>query len=169
MRFGLTTIVTTLAVLVADVTAAPSAELETRALTADQTGGLTMQNNGRATGKIRALAWDATLASQATAYAQQLGSLQRLQHSGVGGENLFYESAGTKPYTDAAVAWMKEAPYYHHEAIPQGAFSSYGHYTQCMWNTTTKVGMGAYKDSNGAWWVVARYSPPGNYVGKKPF
>lgn len=31
-----------------------------------------------------------------------------------------------------------------------------------MWKSTTKVGMGAYKDSKGGIWVVARYAAAGN-------
>ncbi|EXL89788.1 hypothetical protein FOIG_16928 [Fusarium odoratissimum NRRL 54006] len=39
---------------------------------------------------------------------------------------------------------------------------SFGHYTQCVWKYTTKVGMGVSKDSSGTSWVVARYQKPGN-------
>jgi hypothetical protein len=40
---------------------------------------------------------------------------------------------------------------------------------QAVWNTTTKIGIASASDSKGAWYTVARYSPPGNFVGKKPY
>jgi hypothetical protein len=38
-----------------------------------------------------------------------------------------------------------------------------------MWKSTTKLGMGSAKGSNGVTYVVGRYSPPGNWTGQKPF
>lgn len=69
----------------------------------------------------------------------------------------------------AAQGWMNEAAKYHGEAIGQGNDSAYGHYTQCMWNSTTKVGMAQATDSKGGVFVVGRYEPAGNWVGQKPF
>ena len=40
---------------------------------------------------------------------------------------------------------------------------------QCVWKSSTKIGIGAAKDSKGAWYTVARYSGPGNVVGQKPY
>lgn len=40
---------------------------------------------------------------------------------------------------------------------------------QCIWPTTTKVGIGAAKASNGATYVVARYTPPGNWMGQNAY
>ena len=40
---------------------------------------------------------------------------------------------------------------------------------QCMWYSTTKIGMGAATDSDGNTYVVARYFPPGNFSGEKPY
>ena len=37
-----------------------------------------------------------------------------------------------------------------------------------IWGTTTHVGMGLAVSSSGTTYVVARYSPPGNLVGKSP-
>lgn len=38
-----------------------------------------------------------------------------------------------------------------------------------MWNGTTKVGFSAAQSKKGAWYIVARYSPPGNVYGKKAY
>lgn len=40
---------------------------------------------------------------------------------------------------------------------------------QCMWKSTTRVGMGLAKDAKGGVYVVGRYSPPGNVTGQKPY
>ena len=44
-----------------------------------------------------------------------------------------------------------------------------GHFTQVVWNGSTKLGIGkANGKKNGMFctWAVARYTPPGNYQGK---
>jgi len=40
---------------------------------------------------------------------------------------------------------------------------------QCLWKTTTEVGMGKATAEGGATYVVARYTPQGNMAGEKPF
>ncbi|KAL7624220.1 hypothetical protein AAE478_005779 [Parahypoxylon ruwenzoriense] len=65
--------------------------------------------------------------------------------------------------------WIGEEKNYHGEPIGQGNFGSYGHYTQCMWKSTTKLGVGSAKDAKGTVYVVGRYSPPGNFTGQKPY
>lgn len=37
-----------------------------------------------------------------------------------------------------------------------------------IWSTTTHVGMGCAVSPSGATYVIARYSPRGNYVGQRP-
>ena len=40
-----------------------------------------------------------------------------------------------------------------------------GHFTQMVWKSTTKIGVGiAYRGSET--YIVARYRAPGNYVGQ---
>jgi len=88
--------------------------------------------------------------------------------------------------------WMNEAKDYHGEPIGQGDFSKYGHYSkipkfhntvpscgtqeangfctaQCMWKSTKKLGMASAKSAKGGTYIVARYSPPGNWTGQKPY
>lgn len=40
---------------------------------------------------------------------------------------------------------------------------------QCLWHSTTDVGIGKAKSSSGATYIVGRYTPPGNVVGQKPY
>ena len=83
---------------------------------------------------------------------------------------------------------MNEKSAYHGEVIPQGNFEKYGHYSethpipvarinltrtvtvaQVMWKSTTKVGIASATDGKGAYYIVARYAPAGNFVGQKPY
>ena len=40
---------------------------------------------------------------------------------------------------------------------------------QCLWKDTTHVGMGKATTKSGATYIVARYTPPGNMMGQKPY
>ncbi|KAK2480392.1 hypothetical protein BFJ66_g15136 [Fusarium oxysporum f. sp. cepae] len=51
---------------------------------------------------------------------------------------------------------------YNGEGISASDYLHCGHYTQCVWKHTTKIGMAVSKDSHGVSWVVARYQKPGN-------
>ena len=47
-----------------------------------------------------------------------------------------------------------------------GFFFILGHFTQLVWDTTTRLGVGLAKSSTGRNIVVMKYDPPGNYVGQ---
>lgn len=72
---------------------------------------------------------------------------------------------GDGQLANAAQAWVNEGSAYGGQGIGEGNFGAYGHYTQCVWPTTTAVGMASAVGGSGAWFVVGRYSPPGNYTG----
>jgi hypothetical protein len=38
-----------------------------------------------------------------------------------------------------------------------------------IWESTTHVGIGWAVSATGAVFVVARYSPEGNYIGERPY
>ncbi|KAI1269712.1 glycoside hydrolase family 128 protein [Xylariaceae sp. FL1019] len=130
-------------------------------------------------------------------YVAQIGKLEhstRDQRPDQG-ENLAWASAANgTPMQMAANMWMGEANNYHGEPIGQEDFGSYDHYSkcrffisvlmsplsnltetdtivsaQCMWKSTTKLGMGWAKDAKGGVYIVGRYSPPGNFIGQKPY
>ncbi|GAP89376.1 putative glycoside hydrolase family 128 protein [Rosellinia necatrix] len=165
----------------ADVEAAADDEVEAlaefgiaAALGPDKQKALDAHNKKRKAKGLKPLAWDNKLAQNAEAYAKHLASIGKLQHSSGDqrpnqGENLAWASASSTPFAMSANMWLGEEKNYHGEPIGQGNFGSYGHYTQCMWKSTTKLGMGAAKDSKGGVYIVGRYSPPGNVVGQKPY
>ena len=43
-----------------------------------------------------------------------------------------------------------------------------GHFTQVVWQSSKELGVGIAYDGKGTCYVVANYSPPGNYQGKFP-
>ncbi|KAI0839525.1 glycoside hydrolase family 128 protein [Hypoxylon sp. FL0890] len=144
------------------------------ALSPDQQKALDLHNNKRKSKGLKPLAWDNQLAKNATEYAKHLAAIGKLEHSSGDqrpnqGENLAWASSTNTPLAMSAQMWLDEEKNYHGEPIGQGNFGSYGHYTQCMWKSTTKVGMGSAKDAKGGVYTVGRYSPPGNFVGQKPY
>ncbi|KAK5193781.1 hypothetical protein LTR99_005990 [Exophiala xenobiotica] len=147
-------------------------------MTPDQQQALDIQNKGRANKGIKPLQWDGDLHNKAQEWATHLANnVGHMQHSTSAerpdqGENLFWGWASPGPYKDpythAAQGWMNEGAKYHGEAIGQGNLSDWGHYTQCMWHSTTKVGMAMATDNKGGVYVVGRYEPAGNWAGQKP-
>ncbi|KAL8839529.1 MAG: hypothetical protein Q9176_004390 [Flavoplaca citrina] len=129
----------------------------------------------KATGHGRPdLVWDNKLEKDATAYAQHLCRANKgLQHSSNDsrpgqGENL----AWSKPkgsLEGGSQMWMNEKKNYHGEKIGEGNFGSYGHYTQAIWPSTKRLGVGMARDDDGGVFVVARYSPPGNFTGRSAY
>ncbi len=89
------------------------------------------------------------------------------------------------------VTRLDEKPYYKGEAIPEGAFTSYGHYSecnvvcetlfdcatesnwhltaQCVWKNSLRYGVATAYDGKGSWYTVGRYAPAGNVYGEKPY
>ncbi|KAG8161913.1 hypothetical protein KVR01_007678 [Diaporthe batatas] len=147
----------------------------TSGLTADEQAALDSQNNARAEVGATALTWDAGLAADALEWAQHLastaGSSGTLTHSDTtsDGENLYWQSNSPSPYANAANAWVGEKNLYNGEPITgSGNFHEYGHYTQVIWASTSKVGMAVADDGAGGFYVVARYNPAGNMIGETP-
>ncbi|KAI1473174.1 glycoside hydrolase family 128 protein [Daldinia caldariorum] len=144
------------------------------ALSPDQQKALNIHNDKRKGKGLKPLAWDSQLAKDAEIYAKHLAQIGKLQHSSGDqrpnqGENLAGASSSNTPLAMSASLWIAEEKNYHGEPIGQGDFGSYGHYTQCMWKSTTKLGMGSAKDGKGNVYIVGRYSPPGNFTGQKPY
>ncbi len=64
-------------------------------------------------------------------------------------------------------SWGNEVQYYDYEN--NTCHSVCGHYTQVVWQNTTKVGCGMATCNDNAQIWVCQYNPRGNMVGQKPY
>ncbi|KAK1959628.1 SCP-like extracellular protein [Colletotrichum sublineola] len=151
-------------------TTASSGSPGSSGLTADQKAAFDAHNAARNDVGVPPLEWDDSLAADAMEWANHLLSVGSLTHSQTDGqgENLYMQSNKDSPYVNAANAWISEKAGYHGEAISSTNYQGFGHYTQIVWKSTTKVGLAVATNSQGSY-VVARYSPPGNFIGQKPY
>jgi hypothetical protein len=139
---------------------------------------LIIHNNARADVKVPDLKWSASLSKDASEWAAQMASQDRMYHSENDsrpdqGENLFYTTAtdSLNPARNASQLWYEEIELYSYSPILSGEndFYKIGHYTQMVWKSTTEVGMAMAVSASGKTYVAARYSPAGNYVGEYPY
>src|SRR5690348_4896238 len=137
---------------------------------------LSMHNNERAAVGVPGLVWSNDLAAQAKTWAEHVAATGQFAHDlnrGNVGENI----AGF--YTDVAKGvqnWINEKNGYHGDVMTLQNLNSIGHYTQMVWRSTTQVGCGTAPPNGqqppagfGYSILVCRYSPPGNYMGQKPY
>ncbi|OHW90098.1 SCP-like extracellular protein [Colletotrichum incanum] len=148
----------------------------TSGLTADQQRALDLHNKYRADVGNEALTWDDDLAKSAQVWANHLTTVGGLEHDknpGGQGENLALQSGGTNTfYSNAVQLWLDEKSLYDNKPIRVDGspnYLNYGHYTQAIWKSTKKVGLALATDAKGTTYVVARYLPPGNYIGQMPY
>jgi pathogenesis-related protein 1 len=140
---------------------------------------LSAHNTARAAVGVPALTYSDTLANSAQAWANHLKNTRNcnMQHSsGNVGENLYWASAWSNGPAQqiapqqAVDSWVKEKTDYDYSSNSCAPGKMCGHYTQVVWKNTQQVGCGmAVCDSpkNQVW--VCQYSPPGNYIGQKPY
>ena len=125
---------------------------------------------------ILPLHWSDALAETAQNYANQCV----WAHSGTSGlgENLYASAPPSAVQSAAATSWASEAADYDYANNVCAPGEQCGHYTQMVWRNTTQVGCGITNCSTGSpfgasfpnWTiVVCNYTPPGNYVGQKPY
>jgi uncharacterized protein YkwD len=134
-------------------------------------GMVTGHNRARRAVGVPDLAWSASLAATAQSWADRLaGQGCAIGHSGaVGlGENLAWASGRHLTNEEVVNMWEGEARAYSPATgacLPGGVC---GHYTQVVWRDTRFVGCGMASCGNSEVWVC-NYSPPGNYIGQRPY
>ncbi|WP_426755724.1 CAP domain-containing protein [Myxococcus sp. Y35] len=123
------------------------------------------------------LAWSAEAARKAASWAKAC----RFEHNpdrGDFGENLAAATPGAWNTSQVVKSWADEAADYDYRRNTCKKGKVCGHYTQVVWRKTTAVGcatvmcnknspFGAQFPTWQLW--VCNYTPPGNWVGQRPY
>ena len=114
------------------------------------------------------LGWSRKLAAVAQKWADHLLATGRFEHQANNphGENLFEARGQEATPLDVVAAWAAEA--YEYDYRTNTCRGRCGHYTQLVWRTTREVGC-ASASRGLRQVVVCEYSPPGNWVGQRPW
>lgn len=134
-------------------------------------------NEVRAKIPVPGLTWDPSIAATAAAVAAKC----MFDHSGTKGlgENLAaYAPPGAQKASAPVDDWAGEAADYNYASNSCAAGQTCGHYTQLVWKSSQKLGCAVQTCSTNSpfgdkfpnWdlWVC-EYSPPGNFVGQRPY
>jgi pathogenesis-related protein 1 len=114
------------------------------------------------------LVWSDPLAAHARQWANHLIETGAFEHSHAAGlgENI-YEITGARATPEQVVnSWASELRDYDYRT--NRCRGVCGHYTQIVWRDTKEVGCGVAAGGDREVWVC-NYSPPGNYVGERPY
>ena len=118
------------------------------------------------------LVWDDTMALYAQDWALKLAiDDSRLRHRDTDefGENIsFFSGYDFEPALGVQL-WNQEKKDYRYSKIGESGSGASMHYTQVIWENTTRVGCGCAQAKSGNYYFVCNYDPAGNYWGEYPY
>ncbi|XP_028392017.1 Golgi-associated plant pathogenesis-related protein 1-like [Dendronephthya gigantea] len=132
---------------------------------------LKAHNKYRAIHNVPPMKLNTEMNAQAEKWAQHIASEGMLQHSDSeqrngDGENLFYRCQMPLTGGFATTEWYKEVCHYDFNTGKSVNGKTVGHFTQVIWKESLELGIGK-ATKGGCTYVVARYKPPGNWMGKE--
>lgn len=138
---------------------------------ADKTEFLSQHNAWRAKYDAQPLVWDDVVAQTAQQWADTVARSGNLSHrpDTPYGENIWTGSASSFSMAAVVDDWGNEAKHFDPHTGTCAAGKVCGHFTQIVWKSTTKLGCGKAKSTDGNDYVVCNYDPAGNIAGQRPF
>ena len=129
---------------------------------------LAAHNAVRARVGVAPLAWSSRLAASSQDWASTLLARRKFAHRphSTYGENLFEIRGAVSSPAQVVDAWASESRNYNHRSNKCRGVC--GHYTQVIWGSTKEVGCAVARGGGREVWVCD-YSPPGNWVGERPY
>jgi uncharacterized protein YkwD len=132
-------------------------------------------NQHRAKHGVPPVQLDQTLVDYAKSRAEHVAEKGTLVHDGTGGygENLYTSSSSEPvqgPATAASDAWYSEIKFYDYATTAtKDPKEAIGHFTQLVWNGSTKIGAGRVCGTADDTWhdtyIAVNFSPAGNMAG----
>ena len=136
---------------------------------------ITGHNKARAELGLPPMEWNPALVVDAQVYARKLAASGRFEHSeeprGLQpeGENLWTGTRGAYSYEEMIGHWVEERLSYRRGVTPDfsttGHWQDVAHYTQIIWRDTVQFGCATASNDTDDY-LVCRYTPPGNVVGR---
>ncbi|MEH6828588.1 CAP domain-containing protein [Parasphingorhabdus sp.] len=154
-----------------------SMEPEPRGDSRLQSAMMRAHNEARAKVGAPKLVWNTELAKDAATYAASLARTGSFAHdpqqgrSPRQGENLWMGTRDAYSYGEMVGAWVDEDRYFKRGLFPDssttGTWGDVAHYTQIIWPTSQRIGCATVSNGRDDY-LVCRYSPAGNVVGRDP-
>ncbi len=125
---------------------------------------------------LAVLQWSDSAASTAQAWADKCEPSHNPNLKNLG-ENIAFATPNALTTAGVVQGWAAEAANYNHGTNACAPGKVCGHYTQLVWRSTTHVGCATRVCEKNSpfsgfsrWQLwVCNYSPPGNFVGQRPY
>lgn len=129
---------------------------------------LAAHNAVRAKVNVKPLVWSQDLARRAQEWANTLLERNQFSHPRKApyGQNIFEYRGGRATPQKVVDAWAAEVKNYDRQK--NRCNGECGHYTQAVWSRTRQLGCAVARNAAREVWVCD-YSPPGNYIGERPY